>query len=91
MLVSDVPVPGTFLLVWPVLILVLVDVGLGHDAELRKYTTLEGGLIRVLVDVGLGLSKRRPVHEACTVLILVLVDVGLGHVIDSIINFFCRS
>ena len=54
MLVSDVPVPGTFLLVWPVLILVLVDVGLGHDAELRKYTTLEGVLILVLVDVGLG-------------------------------------
>ena len=61
-----------------VLILVLVDVGLGLADHLReelaKYV-----LILVLVDVGLGRFRRSHDSQPRRVLILVLVGVGLGH------------
>ena len=61
-----------------VLILVLVDVGLGPCTEaLKAFSDIV--LILVLVDVGLGPSYVTCLTSVCgVVLILVLVDVGLG-------------
>ena len=62
-----------------VLILVLVDVGLGHTIA-AGMCSLSEVLILVLVDVGLGRAMPALVGRiSSAVLILVLVDVGLGH------------
>ena len=60
-----------------VLILVLVDVGLGHEA-VRNVMFERFVLILVLVDVGLGHGAAALSAVFTAVLILVLVDVGLG-------------
>ena len=60
-----------------VLILVLVDVGLGQ-AEVFRHCCGSPVLILVLVDVGLGRTGEAVAKEGLYVLILVLVDVGLG-------------
>ena len=60
-----------------VLILVLVDVGLGHSKWLPKLFEVRV-LILVLVDVGLGQVCPADLESMLEVLILVLVDVGLG-------------
>ena len=78
MLVSDPRKHGQHFSARRVLILVLVDVGLGHVRGVPRPRRGEPVLILVLVDVGLGHGSvvRRPVLHY--VLILVLVDVGLG-------------
>ena len=66
-----------------VLILVLVDVGLGHAATEAEDLATEGVLILVLVDVGLGRRVEIYPRSRMRVLILVLVDVGLGLLHDT--------
>ena len=61
-----------------VLILVLVDVGLGPFDESLRSCGCISVLILVLVDVGLGPVEKNSWRELRYVLILVLVDVGLG-------------
>ena len=60
-----------------VLILVLVDVGLGPTGWRPSWRSWSV-LILVLVDVGLGLLSSTCRLQKICVLILVLVDVGLG-------------
>ena len=78
MLVSDRVINRCMVMLNKVLILVLVDVGLGPRC-LCAFEGLERNvLILVLVDVGLGLANEKGSLIQLDVLILVLVDVGLG-------------
>ena len=78
MLVSDPRTRFQGVMITTVLILVLVDVGLGHDRQAWFDPALLV-LILVLVDVGLGPPAALCGEVQAGVLILVLVDVGLGH------------
>ena len=66
-----------------VLILVLVDVGLGQEEVQTIAVELMKVLILVLVDVGLGQTHYVQRTSEGPVLILVLVDVGLGPPVSS--------
>ena len=59
MLVSDIPFDSPEWDILSVLILVLVDVGLGHGSLRPFQRKQEEVLILVLVDVGLGLVRTR--------------------------------
>ena len=77
MLVSDGGLfPQIGIPLFKVLILVLVDVGLGHPCATAP--AISPVLILVLVDVGLGRPVIVTSADVAAVLILVLVDVGLG-------------
>ena len=69
-----------------VLILVLVDVGLGRPETMCRRTSPRPVLILVLVDVGLGPLAVAGSHGLGFVLILVLVDVGLGRCLDKLVK-----
>ena len=75
-MVSDVMDSTSTLLVWSVLILVLMEYGLGHVSNLLLFLWV---LILVLMEYGLGQpgrgSRQAPADD---VLILVLMEYGLG-------------
>ena len=73
-----------------VLILVLVDNGLGRDVE-ALWSLDIAVLILVLVDNGLGLDGSKPVPTLLLrVLILVLVDNGLGPPLVLVVGLLPR-
>ncbi len=72
-----------------VLILVLVEDGLGHLGSSCPWPLQEDVLILVLVEDGLGQSARIPKASLSLVLILVLVEDGLGLVFKGIYNSIC--
>ena len=65
-----------------VLILVLVEDGLGEDIKIYWSNSQLWVLILVLVEDGLGAAKRLFNETVSTVLILVLVEDGLGGPVD---------
>ena len=81
---------------WPywqvVLILVLVDVGLGPPSHRTGDPVACVVLILVLVDVGLGPANPMfTVDDLKAVLILVLVDVGLGRLLEMELKTLIKS
>ena len=78
-MVSELTVEGASFTPLPVLILVLVEDGLGEGEELYENRSFNKVLILVLVEDGLGVDAEiENAPQQSIVLILVLVEDGLG-------------